>query len=76
MPTGYRVSRSRAAAHGVGVPPHRGVEQRRMSHPAAAAVRWTPPAAIRSNAPADLEAHDRYQAHPIHEAFVREFSPS
>ena len=25
---------------------------------------------------ADLEAHDRYQAHPIHEAFLREFSAS
>ena len=24
---------------------------------------------------ADVEAHDRYQAHPIHEEFVREFSP-
>jgi hypothetical protein len=24
---------------------------------------------------ADVAAHDRYQAHPVHEAFVREFSP-
>ncbi|HEY8944092.1 MAG TPA: Dabb family protein [Polyangiaceae bacterium] len=24
---------------------------------------------------ADLAAHDRYQAHPIHQEFVREFSP-
>ena len=25
---------------------------------------------------ADIDAHDRYQEHPIHDAFVREFSPS
>lgn len=25
---------------------------------------------------ADREAHDRYQAHPVHEEFVREFSAS
>jgi hypothetical protein len=25
---------------------------------------------------ADLDAHDRYQVHPVHEAFVREFSAS
>lgn len=24
---------------------------------------------------ADVEAHDRYQTHPIHEEFVREFAP-
>lgn len=24
---------------------------------------------------ADTEAHDRYQAHPVHTAFVREFGP-
>jgi hypothetical protein len=24
---------------------------------------------------ADIEAHDRYQVHPVHEAFVREFAP-